>query len=324
MKTIGFITSKKENEKRRAIIPQDLVLLQNIDNVFIECNYGEVLGFSDHEYEKIGCHIASREQILKQDIICDPKIGDAEYLDALNNQVIFGWIHAVQNRDITDRIVNHQLTAVCWEDMFDDGRHVFWRNNELAGEAAIMHAFQCFGIMPYNTKVALLGRGNVANGALKILTLLGADVTVYSRNMEHLFQKEMFSYDVVVNAILWDTNRKDHIIYEKDLFEWKKYKNNAMIIDISCDRNGGIETSIPTTIENPIYDKCGVTHYVVDHTPSLFYKTTSLSISKEVAKYLDYLIEDKYNDVLNNAIAIQDGQIIDKRINLFQNNYYLF
>ena len=92
-----------------------------------------------------------------------------------------------------------------------------------------------------------------------------------------------------------------------------------MIIDISCDRNGGIETSIPTTIENPIYDKCGVTHYVVDHTPSLFYKTTSLSISKEVSKYIDYLVEDSYNSVLHNAVAIRDGIIIDKRIIDFQN-----
>ena len=44
-----------------------------------------------------------------------------------------------------------------------------------------------------------------------------------------------------------------------------------MIIDISCDRNGGIETSIPTTIENPTYMVEGIRHYVVDHTPSLFY-----------------------------------------------------
>lgn len=319
MKTIGFITSKKENENRRAIIPHDLLSVRHIDNVFIERDYGSVIGITDDEYKELGCHVVSRDEILTKDIICDPKIGDADYLNMLDNQTIFGWVHAVQNRDITDSIVDNKLTAVCWEDMFDDGRHVFWRNNELAGEAAIMHAFQCFGIMPYNTKVALLGRGNVANGALKILTLLGADVTVYSRNMEHLFRRELFSYDVVVNAILWDTNRKDHIIYADDLVEWKKKKSNAMIIDISCDRNGGIETSIPTTIENPIYSKNGVLHYVVDHTPSLFYKTTSLSISEEVSKFIDMLIEENYNTVLNNAVAIKDGVIIDQKINEYQN-----
>ena len=318
MKSIGFITSKKENEHRRAIIPEDLKRVKNTSYICIEQDYGRVLGISDEEYSEVGCTILPREDILKCDIICDPKIGDADYLEQLNSQTIFGWVHAVQNRDITDKLINNNLTAFCWEDMFDDGRHVFWRNNELAGEAAIMHAFQCFGTMPYNTKVALLGRGNVANGALKILTLLGADVTVYSRNMEHLFKKELYTYDVVVNAILWDTSRKDHVIYKNDLIEWKKQKNNAMIIDISCDRNGGIETSIPTTIENPIYTDCGVTHYVVDHTPSLFFKTTSLSISKEVAKYLDMLIEGQINDVLMNSIAIKNGEIVDPRIINFQ------
>lgn len=319
MKTIGFVISKKENENRRAIIPEDLKNVKNTSKIYIEEGYGEVLGVSDSDFQNIGCTVVPRELALKCDIICDPKIGDAEYLEELENQTIFGWVHAVQNRSITDKLINQKLTTFCWEDMFDNGRHVFWRNNELAGEAAIMHAFQCFGIMPYNTKVALLGRGNVANGAVKILTLLGADTTVYSRNMEHLFRKELCLYDVVVNAILWDTNRKDHIIYEDDLDEWIMNKNTAFIIDISCDRNGGIETCIPTTIENPIYKKNGVFHYAVDHTPSLFYRTTSLSISKEVSKYLDILIEDKYNDVLRNSIAVKNGIILDERIICFQN-----
>lgn len=185
----------------------------------------------------------------------------------------------------------------------------------MAGEAAIMHAFQCFGIMPYNTKVALLGRGNTACGALKILTLLGADVTVYDRKTEKLFQEELAEYDVIVNAILWDATRDDHIIYEKDLFRMKK---NAMIIDVSCDRQGAIETSEPTTIEDPIYKKHGIMHYVVDHTPSLFYKTATVGISSAVAKYIDELIESNPGDVMKKALIIEKGVIIDDQINQFQ------
>lgn len=56
-------------------------------------------------------------------------------------------------------------------------------------------------------------------------------------------------------CVLWDTKRKDHIIYREDLSRMKK---DAMIVDVSCDRNGGIETSIPTTIENPTYKVDGV------------------------------------------------------------------
>ena len=316
MKTIGFPISYKENEKRRAIIPRDLALIKNCDYIYIEQGYGDVLGYSDADYQQYGVHISTREEVLKQDIICDPKIGDAEYLNTLQNQVIFGWVHAVQNRDITDVILQQNLTAIAWEDMFEGGRHLFWRNNEIAGEAALCHAYLLHGIFPYNTKVAVIGRGNVACGALRTLNFMGADVVVYDRHTEKLLSKEIGEYDVIVNALLWDTTRKDHIIYREDL---QRMKKGAMIIDVSCDRAGAIETSIPTTLENPTYVVDGITHYVVDHTPSLFYKTTSECISEVVCRFIDNLVEGSDNTILTKALSIQDGTIIDQRIVEFQN-----
>ena len=313
--TVGFPISHKENENRRALIPDDIKKIRNSNMLFFERSYGEGLGFSDDDYVAAGANIVSREEVLLKDIICDPKIGDADYLGQLKNQTIFGWVHAVQNREITDTLINGSLTAYAWEDMFELNQHVFWRNNEIAGEAAIMHAFRCYGKMPYNTKVALLGRGNVANGALKILTLLGSEVFVYGRKTEELFKKKLHEYDVIVNAVLWDTNRTDHIISREDLSLMKK---NSMIIDISCDRAGGIETSIPTTIEDPVYTVNGIQHYVVDHTPSLFFKTATESISEQVARFLDDIIEKNANTIIDNALIIEDGTIRDDRINTFQ------
>lgn len=315
MKKVGFVISKKENERRRALLPSDITRIKNKDYLRIENGYGKVLGIKDEEYYRIGVQVVDREEALMSDVICDPKIGDADYLHKLHNQTIFGWIHAVQNKAITDSIVDNQLTAYAWEDMYHKGRHIFWRNNEIAGEAAIMHAFQCFGIMPYYTKVAVLGKGNIANGALKILTLLGADVTVYGRKTEELFRDEISQYDILVNAILWDTSRKDHIIYKEDL---ARMKPNSMIIDISCDRCGAVETSIPTTIENPVYECKGILHYVVDHTPTLFYKTISVDISKIICEYIDDLICDTPNEILRKACIIDKGYILNPAINAFQ------
>ena len=315
MKTVGFPISRKENEFRRAIVPENLKEVTHCNQLFFEKGFGEVLGYSDKDFEKYGAHIVSREEVLQKDVICDAKIGDADYLSELYDQTIFGWVHLVQNRDITDTVINGRLTAYCWEEMYNKRRHSFWRNNEMAGEAAIMHAFRCYGEMPYNTKVALIGRGNVASGALRILTCLGADVTVYTRQTEQLIREELDRYDVVVNALLWDTSRKDHIIYCQDL---KRLKPNALIIDVSCDKAGAIETSIPTTIENPTYIVDGVMHYVVDHTPSLFYKTASKGISEEVCKYLDQLIIDEPGKVLLDSVGIRKGEIVDKRIISFQ------
>ncbi len=315
MKSVGFPISHKENENRRALIPSDIRKISSPEKLFFESGYGNVLGLNDDDYRASGANVVSRGVVLKQDIICDPKVGDAEYLSQLSNQTIFGWIHAVRNKDIADAIIQGGLTAYAWEDMFEEGRHVFYRNNELAGEAAIMHAFQCFGQMPYETKVALIGKGNTARGAMKVLNMLGADVMQYDRKSEQLLRDELSNYDVVVNCVLWDLTREDHIIGKEDL---KRMKKGSMIIDVSCDKNGAIETSVPTTFDNPTYKVDGITHYVVDHTPSLFYKTFTKNNSEIIAPFIEDLMTNKPGKILKDALIIEGGKIIDARIEAFQ------
>lgn len=314
MNKIGFPVSHKENEKRRALCPIDVVKMAHPECLLFEKGYGDVLGYQDKDYLASGARIGTRQEVLKCPIICDPKIGDAEYLNQLNDQTVFGWVHAVLNRDITDKLIAGRLTAYAWEEMYENGRHVFWRNNEIAGEAAIAHAYICHGVFPYSTKVAVLGRGNIARGAIRALYSMGADVRQYDRHSEKLLNQELAGYDVVVNAILWDKMRKDHVIYRDDL---KRMRRGAMIIDISCDRAGAIETSVPTTIANPTYVVDGVTHYVVDHTPALFYKSTSAAISHVLPPYLDSLIEGGWSGN-EKALIVRSGKIIDQAINKFQ------
>lgn len=317
MKTVGFPISHKENENRRTIVPEDLKNITHPDNIFIETGFGNILGLADSDYASTGCNIVSRKEVLAQDIICDPKVGDADYLEHLTEgQTIFGWVHATQNRDITDKIIQAKLTAYAWENMFEKGRHTFWFNNELAGEAAVLHAFQCYGELPFGLNVAVLGNGNTARGAIRVLNMLGSHVTQYNRKTEQLFKEELGYYDVVVNCILWDVNRKDHIIYKEDL---KRMKKNAMLIDVSCDKHGGIETSIPTTIEKPAYIVNGIFHYVVDHTPSIFYKTFSYNNSKIITPYIEQLMNNCIEETLQNAKIFENGKIIDPEIIKFQN-----
>ena len=316
MKSVGFPISHKENENRRAIVPEDIKKISHPEMLYFEIGYGNVLGIEDKDYINAGANVVSREEVLKKNVVCDPKIGDAEYLENLSNQTLFGWIHAVQNREITDKLIENNLTAYAWEDMFEDGRHVFWHNNELAGEAAVMHAYMCYGKMPYETKVAVIGNGNTARGATKVLYMLGANVMQYSKYTEDLLRKEISEYDVIVNCVLWDTTRKDHIISREDL---KRMKKGSMIIDVSCDRNGGIETCIPTGFENPTYVEEGVVHYAVDHTPSIFFKTFTKNNSNVICRFIDELIVGKHSKCLNDALIVENGKIIDQRINKFQN-----
>lgn len=319
MNSVGFIISEKENENRRALLPSDII--KNVvhrEFLFFQKGYGEVLGITDNEYLKIGCNIVDRAEILEKDVICDPKVGDGDYINYLKeNQKIFGWIHATRNRDITDAILNTKSIAYAFENMYNKSRHSFWKNNELAGEASVMHAFTLYGDIPMNKKVAVIGNGNTSRGAVRVLISLGADVTIYTRKDEVLFKEEMYEYDVIVNALLWDFFRKDHLICKEDL---PKLKPNALIIDISCDRSGAVETSIPTTIEKPVYVIDGIMHYVVDHTPALLYKTATKSISEEVSKYIDCFVEgtERNNAILKNALILDRGIIVDNNINIFQ------
>ena len=316
MRTVGFPISSKEHENRRAIVPGDIAKLTHPELIRIESGFGDVLGLSDDEYRAAGCRVCAQEEVLRADVICDPKIGDADYLSRLHRgQTIFGWIHATQNREITDTIIRTGLTAYGWEKMFDSGRHVFWFNNELAGEAAVLHAFQCYGELPFGLNVAVIGNGNTARGAVRVLNMLGAHVMQYTRRMEDLLREEIGKYDVVVNCVLWDVRRTDHIIYREDL---KRMKKNSMIVDVSCDRHGGIETSVPTSIEKPTYMENGVLHYAVDHTPSLFYKTFSFQNSKIIVPYIEQFIQDRPGKTLQDCLLIRDGEVIDQEINSFQ------
>ena len=230
------------------------------------------------------------------------KFGDSKDLKNIKNKVIFGWVHATQNYDITQICIDNELTALAWEKMFEKNRHVFYKNNQIAGQASVLHAMFSYGKQFNGLNVAILGRGNTAIGAIEVLNKLGANVEIYNSKMEELFIKEMHNYDVIVNCVLWDVTRKDHIIYNNDL---KKLKKGSLIIDISCDNNGAIESCKPTTIEEPVYMKEGIMHYAADHTPSLLYKDSSGSISKEVVKYIDQLLCGNYDKVLKDSLIIK-------------------
>jgi len=319
MKMIGFPISWKENEKRRALIPSDITKVKHAEQLVFEQKYGEVLGYSDEDYREVGAKVVDRAKVFESEIICTPKAPElAERELYKEGQTLFGWIHAIQGRDIADFLVDKKMTAIAWEEMFENGRHVFWRNNELAGEAAVLHAFLYSGRLAYECTVAVLGRGNCARGAIRVLEKLGARVMVYDRKTIAHLRNELERYDVIVNAVLWDVFRSDRLIYREDL---KRMKPGAMIIDISCNEALEIETSRPTTIEAPVYDVDGITHYAVDHTASLFWKSASIAISGAVAEYADALIEGRDNDVISQAVIIKGGEIMDKRISRFQQRY---
>ena len=317
MTTISFPMPRKENERRRALLPSEVALLHNPHRLYFEEGYGEVMGIGDQEYAEAGANVAEHRRLFEHSVVCcmKPPTSEERGWFTQSNQVLFGWIHAVQDRSITDWLLGRKMSAIAWEDMHQDGRHVFWHNNEMAGYAAVVQAALLWGRSLGGVDAALIGRGNTARGAYRALSQLGARVVVYDRATSSHLSEEIGDYDLVVNAVLWDVFRTDHLVSRADL---PCMRSGAMIVDVSCDDGMGIETSHSTSIEDPVYEIDGVLHYAVDHSPALFFKDATTSISKAVARYVDELTEDTWGECLKDALIIEPGRILDERIGRFQ------
>lgn len=315
-KTIGFVKSHKPFEQRLALLPIDIMDIKHKEYIYIEQGYGSDYGIVDEEYLQAGVHIDSRKKVLTCDIICDPKIGEATFLEELSDHTtLFGWIHAVEHPELTAQLVRKGFHCYAWEDLHYNHRHVFYKNNVLAGESAVLHAIQCHGMMPKGKEVAIIGRGNTAMGANYIIQSLGGNVRFYNRFMEDALRKDLPQFDIVINAVLWDPARTDHILYHEDL---KRMKQDALIIDVSDDVNGAIEDAQSTQRDLPTYEMDGITIYAVNNTPSTFYRTATTAISPLVAGFTDALITGDDSELIECKI-ISAGVINDKKILAYQN-----
>ena len=316
MKTMGFVVSHKSGEKRRAVLPRDLGRVRGCSRLLFETGYGLPLGISDAEYARCGCRIVPREEALACDIVTDVKLGDADYLPRLApGWTLFGWAHAAQDVAFTDAVCAGGHTVAAWENLYESGRYVFYRNREIAGEAAVLHGLPYSGKAPYDAKAAVIGNGMTAKGALRILHGLGARVDVYGRKLEPLFHERMFDYDVLVNCVFWNVSRTDHLISKEDV---ARMKPGTLIIDVSCDPHLGVETSHPTSIANPVYTVDGVIHYAVDNTPALFAKTASGELSACVAPYLDALLDGGWPESLKETVVIRGGAVESDEVRRFR------
>ncbi len=170
---------------RRALLPQVLISIRNVYALCFVAGYGLSVGYTDSEYAAQGAHIVSRQEALKCDVIVDVKLGDADYLDLLEGpKTLVGWAHCVQNIEFTSAVLNAGHTVLAWEELYENGRYIFYRNREVAGEAAVLPAFRYSGRMPYDAKVAIIGNGQTAKGAFRTLANLGAQVDILAESMK--------------------------------------------------------------------------------------------------------------------------------------------
>src|SRR5689334_12039828 len=151
--------------------------------MFFERGYGDELGSSDEEIEPLVGGLRSREELFAQsDVLLLPKplANDLETLRP--GQVVWGWPHCVQDRRMAQLAIDRRVTLIAWEAMNhwsekgDFVRHVFHKNNELAGYCSVLHAFSLLGISGHYGRplsAAVISFGATARGAIRALSALG-------------------------------------------------------------------------------------------------------------------------------------------------------
>src|ERR1700710_2535506 len=187
-------TSRKADERRLPIHPAHF---ERIDadlraNIILERGYGERFGVTDEKLEPLVAAMVDRDELIATaDIVLLPKPQASDLEDLRDGQVLWGWPHCVQDREITQLAIDKSLTLIAWEAMNHwqsdggFGLHVFHKNNELAGYCSVLHALQLMGSTgDYGRRLraAVISFGATARGAVHALSALGvSDVTVMTQ-----------------------------------------------------------------------------------------------------------------------------------------------
>lgn len=360
-------TSKKKDERRVPIHPAHLKRLPEgiRKQLIFEKGYGIPFRISDTEISQLTGGVATRSEILSDigsAIIAKPVLSDLEALK--EGGMIWGYPHCAQQAQITQIAIDKKLTLIAFEDMYvwsptgQMGRHTFYKNNELAGYCAVIHALQLKGIDGHygnQRKVIIFSFGAVSRGAIYALKAHGfRDITICIQRPEHEVREEVLDVhytrlrkgkegeprlivvehdgserpllelihesEIIINGTYQDTD--DPIDYVKEE-EASMLQPGTLIIDVSCDEGMGFYFAKPTTFKNPMVTIGTIDYYAVDHTPSYFWESASRSISAALLVYLpDVVLGREHWDqspTIKNAINIDQGVIVKDHILRFQN-----
>ncbi len=327
--TLGVVaTSRKPDERRQAIHPAHL---QRIDadlraRMFFEHGYGEALGSSDEEIEPLVGGLRSREELFAHcDVLLLPKPLAADLETLRPGQVVWGWPHCVQDREMTQLAIDRRVTLIAWEAMNhwgEDGEfvvHVFHKNNELAGYCSVLHALELLGVTgAYGRRLraAVISFGATARGAVRGLTALGVtDVSVLTQRavsavaappasvrMGH-FERDpshptrtlaLEPPEPLVQVLARYDIVVNCILQDTDaplMFvtheELGHFAPGTLFIDVSCDEGMAFEWARPTSFADPMFTVGrGVHYYAVDHSPSFLWNSATWENSEALLEYL--------------------------------------
>ena len=316
----GILKDIKEGENRVICTPMEVrSIIADGHTVLAQHDCGRGSGFSDEAYAQAGAQIiAGAKEIYERcDMVAKVKeFEPSEFPLIRKDQIVLGCIHPAGHPEETDALLASGCIAFTAEDCHRYGSP----NCEAAGKQGALFGLESmltinggkgkfvggFAGAP-GMNVLILGGGVVGQGALSVLYALGASVTVmdinvgvlrmlsdrYNQKINTMFcTKETIASvlpntDMVVNAVKWPKQRKDFLIDQEML---KLMEPGSVLVDISNDEPGAIESSHETHHDHPRYVVNGVVHYCVSNIPGAVAHSTSVSYAAEMLPFIQSLL----------------------------------
>ncbi|MDH5484326.1 MAG: alanine dehydrogenase [Gammaproteobacteria bacterium] len=343
---IGIPKEIKILEGRVGLTPAACAtLVDKGHEVFLQAGAGELSGYPDAEYQQLGVKIVASAEVLYgvAELIVkvkEPLAGDLACLRS--DHLLFCYLHLAANAELARQLCDVGLTAVAFETVTDaQGRlPLLAPMSEIAGKLSIQIGTHLLhqpqggrGVLLGGAglsepgRVVVLGAGHAGGAAVKLASCSGAEVIVFERNPQRLLEMARLAdnitalnpdeysvsdylpqTDLLVGAVLLPGLHAPRIVSEDEV---KTMPSGSVIVDISVDQGGCIETIRATDYKHPTYRLHDVLHFGVTNMPGAVPRTASQALTAAILPYIERLTVagwDQQAD-LRDGINIRAGKI---------------
>lgn len=317
---IGIPRETKDNEYRVALTPEGArALIAAGHQVRIESGAGAGSGFSDESYAAAGAEIVDAPRAWASDLVLKVKEPIPIEYPLLHGQMVFTYLHlAGADPALTATLLSGGTTAIAYETVTtSDGKlPLLAPMSAVAGDMAVVvgnyHLARVHGgkgMMLARVlgrrfgKVVVIGDGVVGLHAAQVADGMGAEVVVFGldpqrgQELKRLVSAELqfdiseasriaaavIDADLVVGAVLRVGARASHVVTEDMV---RRMQPGSVIVDVSIDQGGCVETSHPTTHQDPVFTRHGVIHYCVTNMPGAYPRLATLALTQATLPYV--------------------------------------
>ncbi len=316
---IGVLKEIKTLENRVALTPAGArALVDAGHDVCVESGAGEGSGFDDGDYEASGASLVSAEAAWDSALVLKVKEPLASEYRYLSGQIVFTYFHlSGVDPELTRELLESKTTAVAYETVEDaTGKlPLLAPMSAVAGNMAVM--LGNYYLARFNGgkgmllgsvlgrgygKVVIIGDGVVGLHAARAAHAMGAQVHLAGRHSERAtdiaaqispeiryllsepgnIAREIVDADLVIGGVLIRGGKAPHVVTESMV---KAMQPGSVIVDVSIDQGGCVETARPTSHAEPVYSVHGVTHYCVTNMPGAYPRTSTFALTDATLPY---------------------------------------